>query len=133
VREFTIETTRRTQAVNITEQVQEALVDTPTSAAAAVVYVPHTSAGVVIQEHADPAVGTDLEMALERIVDDSWPWKHLEDGDLNPWSHARAALTASSVVIPMREGELALGTWQGVFFCDFDGPRTRTIMVATLA
>jgi len=133
VRDFTIETTRRTQAINVTEQVQEALAEAPTSAAAAVVYVPHTSAGIVIQEHADPAVGTDLEMALERIVDDSWPWKHLEDGDLNPWSHARAALTASSVVIPMREGDLALGKWQGVFFCDFDGPRTRTVMVATLA
>ena len=72
-------------------------------------------------------------MAFERIVDDGWPWEHLEDGDLNPWSHTRAALTASSVVIPMRNGELALGTWQGVFFCDFDGPRTRTVYVATLA
>ena len=133
MREFTIETIRRTQVVNVTDQVQAALADAPSDAAAAVVYVPHTSAGVVIQEHADPAVGTDLEMALERIVDDGWPWGHLEDHDLNPWSHARAALTASSVVIPMRDGELALGTWQGVFFCDFDGPRSRTVYVATLS
>ncbi len=133
MREFTLETIRRTQVVNVTDQVQAALADAPRDAAAAVVYVPHTSAGIVIQEHADPAVGTDLEMALERIVDDGWPWEHLEEGDLNPWSHARAALTASSVVIPMRDGELALGTWQGVFFCDFDGPRTRTVLVATLA
>ena len=133
MREFTVETIRRTQIVNVTDQVQAVLSDAPKDAAAVVVYVPHTSAGVVIQEHADPAVGTDLEMALERVIDDSWPWEHLEDGDLNPWSHARAALTASSVVIPMREGKLALGTWQGVFFCDFDGPRTRTVYVATLA
>lgn len=133
MREFNVETTRRTQAVNVTAEVEAALSDAPADAAAAVVYVPHTSAGVVIQEHADPAVGTDLEMAFERIVDDGWPWEHLEEDDLNPWSHARAALTASSVVIPLRDGKLALGTWQGVFFCEFDGPRTRSVYVATLA
>ena len=133
MREFNVETTRRTQAVNVTAEVQEALSGAAADAAAAVVYVPHTSAGVVIQEHADPAVGTDLEMAFERIVDSDWPWEHLEEDDLNPWSHARAALTASSVVIPMCEGALALGTWQGIFFCEFDGPRTRTVYVATLA
>ena len=127
--EFTIETTRRTQALLVTAEVEATLAAIAGDAAAAVVYVPHTSAGIVIQEHADPAVGTDLEMALERIVDESWPWEHLEEGDLNPWSHARAALTASSVVIPLREGKLALGTWQGIYFCEFDGPRRRKLHV----
>jgi secondary thiamine-phosphate synthase enzyme len=71
-------------------------------------------------------------MALERIVEDGWPWEHIEEGDVNPWSHVRAALTATSVVLPVTGGELALGTWQGVFFCEFDGPRTRKVLVSAL-
>ena len=130
--EFRLETTRRTQVVEVTAQVREAL-GRPTDAAAAVIYVPHTSAGVVIQESADPAVGRDLEMAFERVVDDGWPWEHIEEGDVNPWSHARAAFIATSVVIPLDGGELALGTWQGIFFCEFDGPRTRRVLVQPLA
>ncbi len=130
--EFRLETTRRTQVVEVTAQVREAL-GSPTNAAAAVIYVPHTSAGVVIQESADPAVGRDLEMAFERVVDDGWPWEHIEEGDVNPWSHARAAFIATSVVIPLDGGELALGTWQGIFFCEFDGPRTRRVLVQPLA
>lgn len=131
MRQFEVRTERRTQVVDVTAEVRAAL-EGAGDAAAAVVYVPHTTAGVVIQEHADPAVARDLEMAFERIVDDGWPWQHLEEGEVNPWSHARAALTASSVVIPLEGGRLALGTWQGVFFCEFDGPRTRKVYVATL-
>lgn len=129
---FSLKTTRRTEVVDVTAQVREALGD-PGDAAAAVIYVPHTSAGVVIQEHADPAVGRDIEMALERIVDEAWPWEHIEEGDVNPWSHVRSSLTATSVVIPIEGGKLALGTWQGIFFCEFDGPRTRRVLVRTLA
>ena len=131
MREFTLRTERRTQAIDVTVGVREA-VEPADSASAALVYVPHTTAGIVIQEHADPAVGRDLEMALERIVDDGWPWEHIEDGDLNPWSHARTALTASSVVIPLRDARLALGTYQAVYFCEFDGPRTRKVYVSAL-
>lgn len=130
--EFSLETKRRTHVVEITDQVRAALGDTG-GAVAACIYVPHTSGGIVIQEYADAAVGRDLEMALERIVDDGWPWEHIEEGDVNPWSHVRAALTATSVVIPLAEGELALGTWQGIFFCDFDGPRTRRVIVTPLS
>lgn len=129
--EFEVRTERRTEVVDVTARVREALGDAG-EAAAALVYVPHTTAGIVIQEHADPAVGRDLEMALERIVEDGWPWEHIEDGEVNPWSHVRAALTASSVVIPLVDGKLALGTWQGLFFCEFDGPRTRKVYVSTL-
>lgn len=130
--EFTLETTRRTEVVDVTAEIRDAL-GKPDGAAAAVIYVPHTSAGVVVQEYADPAVGRDLEMALERIVDDGWPWEHIEEGDVNPWSHVRASLTATSVVIPLDGGELALGTWQGIFFCEFDGPRTRRVLVRPLS
>ena len=131
MRELEVKTERRTQVIDVTAGVREAVADAG-DASAALVYVPHTTAGVVIQEHADPAVRRDLEMAFERIVDDGWPWEHLEDGEVNPWSHARAALTASSVVVPLAGGKLALGTWQGIFFCEFDGPRTRKLYVTTL-
>jgi secondary thiamine-phosphate synthase enzyme len=130
VHEFTVTTERRTQVIDVTVDVRSALDGTDGNAV--LVYVPHTTAGVVVQEHADPAVARDLEMALERIVDDGWPWKHLEDGEVNPWSHVRAALTATSVLLPLADGDLALGTWQGIFFCEFDGPRTRRVLVSTL-
>jgi secondary thiamine-phosphate synthase enzyme len=131
MREFEVKTERKSQVIDVTENVRGAL-DDAADASAVLVYVPHTTAGVIIQEHADPAVGRDVEMALERIVDEGWPWEHIEDHELNPWSHVRAALTATSVLIPLAAGKLALGTWQGVFFCEFDGPRTRKVYVSTL-
>jgi secondary thiamine-phosphate synthase enzyme len=133
VRQFEVRTERRTHAVDVTDSVREALADAD-GAAAVVVYVPHTTAGLVMQEHArsDPAVARDLEMALERIVDERWPWEHFEAGNVNPWSHARAALTATSLVIPLVDGKLALGTYQGVFLCELDGPKTRSVYVAAL-
>ena len=131
LREIDVRTERKTQAVEITAQVREALAHAG-DAVAAVVWVPHTTAGVVVQEHADPAVGRDLEKALERMVGDDWGWEHIEEGEENAPSHVRAALTATSVVIPLRDGELALGTWQGIFFCEFDGPRSRKVLVAPI-
>jgi secondary thiamine-phosphate synthase enzyme len=131
VREIELTTERRTQVIDVTAHVREALGDAG-DASAALVYVPHTTAGVIIQEHADPAVARDMERSMEKIVLDGWEWEHIEDGEENPWSHIRAALTATSVVIPMRDGQLALGTWQGIFFCEFDGPRTRKVLVSTL-
>jgi secondary thiamine-phosphate synthase enzyme len=131
LREFDIQTERRTQAVDVTASVREALAEVG-DAAAALVYIPHTTAAVVIQERADPAVGRDLERALERIVGDDWSWEHVEAGEENAPSHVRAALTATSVVVPLHDGELALGTWQGIFFCEFDGPRRRKVYVTPL-
>ena len=131
LREIDVRTERKTQAVEITAQVREALGDAG-DAVAAVVWVPHTTAGVVVQEHADPAVGRDLEKALVRIVGDDWGWEHIEEGEENAPSHVRAALTATSIVIPLSDGDLALGTWQGIFFCEFDGPRSRKVLVAPI-
>ena len=132
LRDFDVRTGEKTQAIDVTREVREALGDAG-DAAAALVYVPHTTAGVVIQENADPAVRRDLERALERIVDDGWEWEHVEAGEENGPSHVRAALTATSVVIPLRDGELALGTWQGIFLLELDGPRTRKVLVTPLA
>jgi secondary thiamine-phosphate synthase enzyme len=130
VREVTLKTSRRTQVLDITEQVKSVLEDV--RGAAVLVYVPHTTAGVTINEHADPAVARDFERALERIVGDDWGWEHIEAGEENAPSHVRALLAGPQVVIPLRDGQLALGTWQGIFFCEYDGPRTRTVLVTTL-
>ena len=132
MRAFELTTDRRTQVLDVTARVRDAL-ENRDAAAAALVYVPHTTAGVIVQERADPAVARDVERSLERLVDDRWEWEHLEAGEVNAPSHVRAALTATSVLIPLDDGELALGTWQGIFFCEFDGPRRRKIYVTTLS
>ena len=132
LREFDVQTERKTQVVDVTRDVRAAL-DGSREASAALVYVPHTTAGIVIQENSDPSLKRDLERSLERIVDDGWGWEHVEAGEENGASHVRAALTASSVVIPLREGDLTLGTWQGIFFLELDGPRRRSVYVTTLA
>jgi len=133
VEEIILKTDRRTQLVDITQQVQEAL-GPLNGAAAALVYVPHTTAGVTINEGADPAVAQDLEAALEKVVDDGWDWKHVEDPDgPNAPSHIRASLMSPQILIPLDGGKLALGKWQGIFFCEFDGPRERKVYVTPLS
>ena len=130
MRSISLRTERRTQLVDITARVQEALQGS--EGVAALVFVPHTTAGVTINEHADPAVARDFERALERMVGDGWGWEHVEEGEENAPSHIRAALMGPQVLVPLREGRLALGTWQGIFFCECDGPRARTVHVTPL-
>ena len=133
MREISVKTDRRTQLIDITTDVQDA-VDDANGAAAALVYVPHTTAGVTINEGSDPLVARDLETAMERVVHDDWEWKHVEDPDgPNAPSHVRASLITPQVLVPLRDGKLALGTWQGIFFCEFDGPRQRKVYVTTLS
>jgi secondary thiamine-phosphate synthase enzyme len=131
VHEIRLRTARRSHVVDITRDVRDILATQ--SGSAVVVYVPHTTAGVTINENADPAVARDLEAALERMVEDGWPWEHVEPGEENAPTHVRAALIGPSLVIPLRDdGALALGTWQGIFFCEFDGPRDRSVYVSVL-
>jgi secondary thiamine-phosphate synthase enzyme len=133
MREISLRTERKTQFVDITSKVQDALGET-NGAVAALVYVPHTTAGVTINEGADPAVAADLESALQHVVDDQWEWKHVEDPDgPNAPSHVRASLMSPQILVPLEGGRLALGTWQGIFFCEFDGPRERKVYVTPLA
>jgi secondary thiamine-phosphate synthase enzyme len=132
MRELHIRTERRIQLLDITSQVQDALVGTAGSGAAVLVYVPHTTAGVTINEHADPAVARDFEAALERLVGDDWGWQHVEEGEENAPAHIRAALMGQQVMVPLKGGRLGLGTWQGIFFCELDGPRDRMVYVTTL-
>ena len=131
MRELHVKTERRTQLVDITPDV-EGVLDGLDGASAALLFVPHTTAALTINEHADPAVARDFEAALERIVGDGWGWQHIEAGEENAPSHIRASLLSQQAVVPVRDGKLALGTWQGIFFCEFDGPRTRTVYVTTL-
>jgi secondary thiamine-phosphate synthase enzyme len=132
MREIRLRTERRSQLLDITAEVRAEVEGA--SGAAVLVYVPHTTAGVTINEHADPAVARDHEMALERIVEDGFPWEHEEPHEQNAPAHIRASLMGPSVVVPLRDdGGLALGTWQGIFFCEFDGPRERTVYITVLA
>jgi secondary thiamine-phosphate synthase enzyme len=131
VREITLRTERRTQLLEITPQVEEALngVD---GAAAALVYVPHTTAGVTINEDVDPTLAHDIESAMEKIVEDGWGWRHDDADGPNAPSHMRASLMSPEVLVPLQEGRLALGRYQGIFFCEFDGPRERKVYVTAL-
>jgi secondary thiamine-phosphate synthase enzyme len=129
---LTVRTERQSQLVDITRLVRDAV--DGRSGSAVLVYVPHTTAGVTINEHADPMVARDFETALERIVPASWPWQHVEEGEESAPTHVRAAFMGPSVLIPLRnDGSMALGTWQGIFFCEFDGPRERSVHVSVLA
>ena len=133
MREIALQTDRHTQLIEITDRVREALGDS-NGATAALVYVPHTTAGVAINERIDPELVLDLENAFRRVVGDDWEWRHQDADGPNAPSHARASLASSpQVLIPLRDGELGLGTYQGIFFCEFDGPRERKIYVTTLS
>src|SRR5438105_8173042 len=131
MREIILKTERRTQLIEITDLVRDA-VDDPNGASAALVYVPHTTAGVTINERIDPALVDDLEEAFEKIVDDRWSWKHEDADGANGPSHGRASLVGPQVLVPLRGGSLGLGTYQGIFFCEFDGPRERKVYVTAL-
>jgi secondary thiamine-phosphate synthase enzyme len=132
LQQLTIRTDRHTQVVDITDDVRAAV--SGSSGSAVLVFVPHTTAGVTINEHADPMVARDFEMALERIAPEGWGWRHIEEGEENAPSHIRASLMGPQVVVPLTDdGKLALGTWQGIFFCELDGPRTRSVYVSVLA
>jgi secondary thiamine-phosphate synthase enzyme len=128
VQSFEVRTPRRVAFVDITAQVAAAAEGAGDGAV--LVYVPHTTAGVTINEDADPSVRADLEMALERIVPSDLPFKHLEG---NSDAHTKASLMGSSATIPMAAGRLQLGTWQGIYLAEFDGPRTRRVLVSVLA
>jgi secondary thiamine-phosphate synthase enzyme len=123
---FRVRTGRRTQLVDVTEQVAKLVAESEVVQGVCYVFVPHTTAGVTINEHADPDVASDLEGVFDRWVPHRGPYRHAEG---NTDSHAKAVIVGSSQVILVEGGRLALGTWQGVFLCEFDGPRERKVWV----
>ena len=131
MQEITLRTERRTQLLEITPQVEQAL-NGADGSAAALIYIPHTTAGVTINEDIDPALAHDIEEAMEKIVEDGWGWRHDDADGPNAPSHMRASLISPEVLVPLQEGKLALGRYQGIFFCEFDGPRERKVYVTAL-
>ncbi len=126
VQELKVKTSRRTQLINVTTQVQQAVEKSHVSAGVCYVYVPHTTAAVMINECADPDVATDLEGAFDRLIPFEGPYRH-EEG--NSDSHMKSVLVGASVTVFVEGGKLQLGRWQGIFFCEFDGPRDRRLQV----
>ena len=121
-----LKTGRRTQFVDVTAAVERVVVESGVASGVCYVYVPHTTAGVTINEHADPDVASDLEGVFDRLVPHKGPYRHAEG---NTDSHAKAVMVGTSQVIFVEGGKLMLGTWQGIFLCEFDGPRERKIFV----
>ena len=124
---FEVRTTRRAQMVNITERVAEAVKHSGVDDGTCHVFIPHTTAGVTINEGADPDVAADVESHLAELVPKEAAFDH-EEG--NSDAHIKTILVGPSCTAPVRQGKLALGTWQAVFLCEWDGPRTRQVEVA---
>ncbi len=124
---FEVSTRGREQMQDITSRVAQAVEDSQIGAGTVTVYVPHTTAGVTVNENADPDVVRDILSALEQAV----PWRQsfYRHGEGNSAAHVKSSLVGCSAVLPVVGGRMALGTWQAIFFCEFDGPRTRKVVV----
>lgn len=125
-----VKTDRRTQLLDVTAQVQKAVTAAKVAEGVCYLYVPHTTAAITINECADPDVARDVEGALDRLVPATGPYRHSEG---NSDSHVKAVMVGSSQVVLIDKGRLALGRWQGIFFCEFDGPRERRLQVKIVA
>ncbi len=125
---FRIET-KREEMQPITRQVADAVENSGVAQGVCVVYCPHTTAAVTVNENADPDVVDDLLLALAHAFPDNPRFRHAEG---NSAAHAKASAVGCSVTLPVRDGRLALGRWQGVYFCEFDGPRSREFSVQVM-
>jgi secondary thiamine-phosphate synthase enzyme len=125
--EFSVRSKQRSQFVEITSEVQRIVTGAKVNEGVCIVYVPHTTAGITINENADPDVAHDVIVALEKIV--PWDSPDYRHGERNSAAHVKAALLGTSVHVPIKRGKLQFGTWQGIFLCEFDGPRTRKVWV----
>ena len=125
-RTIEVQTAQHTQMKKITDEVERAVADSGCRSGVCYVYVPHTTAGVMINEGDDPEVARDIEATLDRLVPESRSYRHAEG---NADSHIKTALAGSTVTVFIENGRLALGRWQAIFFCEFDGPRRREARV----
>jgi secondary thiamine-phosphate synthase enzyme len=130
VHELSLQSERRTQLIDITDRVREAVAGETGSAV--LVYVPHTTAAITINEKIDPVLVEDLERAFERVVGDDWGWRHDDVDGPNGPSHGRASVAGAQLLVPLRDGALALGRYQALFLCEFDGPKARSVYVTVL-
>jgi secondary thiamine-phosphate synthase enzyme len=130
VHTLTVPTGSRTEFVEVTREVARLVQDSGVAGGLCHLFVPHTTAGLTINEDADPSVKADILMVLNRIVSDKEPYRHLEG---NSPAHIKASLMGSGLTVFIQNGRLVLGTWQGIFFCEFDGPRSRRLLVHIVA
>ncbi len=124
--ELTLRTGNRTELLDITDSLAKVVRDSKVRSGLLTVFVPHTTAAVTINENADPSVQQDILQELNRLIPLQGPYRHTEG---NSAAHVKSSLVNPSQMIFIEDGKLALGTWQGVYFCEFDGPRTRKIWV----
>jgi len=129
MRAFTVSTASRFEMIDITEQVLEIVREEGVQDGVCHVFVPHTTAAVTINENADPDVPKDILAILDRMIPLKGGYRHLEG---NSAAHVKASLFGASETVFIEAGHLVLGTWQSIFFCEFDGPRTRKVMVKIL-
>ena len=128
--EFQVRTSARNQFVEITDEVRQAVTSSGIHAGFCVVYCPHTTAAITVNENADPDVVHDMRLYLNRTIPKEQPgFRH---GEGNSDSHIKASLVGPSVTLVINDGDVVLGRWQGIYFCEFDGPRSRTVMVQTV-
>jgi secondary thiamine-phosphate synthase enzyme len=125
-----VKTERRTQLVDVTALVQKAVTSSGVAQGICYLYVPHTTAAITVNECADPDVARDVEGALDRLIPANGPYRHSEG---NSDSHVKAVLVGTSQIVFVEGRKLALGRWQGVFLCEFDGPRERKLQVNVVA
>jgi secondary thiamine-phosphate synthase enzyme len=126
MKSFSIRTQKHTQFLNITREVQSAASELAITNGIATVFIPHTTAGVTINENADPDVTSDMDDALERAAPWQANYKHSEG---NAAAHVKASIMGSTVQVIVKDGRLQLGVWQAIYFCEFDGPRLRNVWV----
>ncbi|WP_456434343.1 secondary thiamine-phosphate synthase enzyme YjbQ [Thermosulfuriphilus sp.] len=126
VRSISVKSNRKTELIDITEVINREL---DIDEGICLIYCPHTTGGIIVNEGADPAVAEDVTSVLNEVVPWHFPYRHLEG---NSPAHVKASLTGPSVLLIVEGGQLKLGTWQRVFFCEYDGPRSRKVWIKTL-
>ena len=126
-KELGVSTRSRTQMLDVTGQVQALVRDSGIRNGDVVVFCPHTTAGITINENADPAVVHDMLMVFDEVIPRSHPGYRHDEG--NSDAHCKSSLVGCSEQVLVKDGTLTLGTWQGIYFCEFDGPRSRTVIV----
>jgi len=129
IQTFQVKTTTQTEFIEITHSVQGAVQETGVRDGICIIFVPHTTAAVTINENADPSVVQDIVMELNKIVPFKNQYRHMEG---NSPAHIKASLMGCSEIVLVESGKLVLGTWQGIFLCEFDGPRNRKVHVKVM-
>ena len=129
MQQITIKTTRRCQLLDVTEQVARVMKQSDKEIKGILISVPHTTAGVLLNECADPSVAEDILEHLEKMVPQSHNYRHSEG---NSDAHIKSTIVGTSILVPVENNKMVLGTWQGIFFAEFDGPRTRKLSISFL-